>query len=377
MISKKVILVINSSSFISGAEISLIQYLRNLNELNVKILIVIPKTAQYLQLLPSNCEIIFLPLIWFERSINPFYLFKCLINVIFCSLKIIKIIRNREVDILYSNSIKSQIYGVFIKLLTKKKLIWHIRDNLKNDLLTRFLIKNSDKIICISEFIYLQLNISLTKKLLIYGGIDVDEWQPFNGYSHLKERLGILPETKIIAQIGQLTSWKNHFDFIKVANEIIQRCPKKVHFLIVGENLSGKEKKYKKQLETEIIRAGLERHFSFLGFIKNIKEIYAQIDVLVHPAIDEPFGRVVVEAMAMEKPIVAYNCGGPKEIIVNNQTGFLVKTYNYKAMTEKIIALLMDSELQIKLGKAGRLRVIEEFNLKDYVYNMEALFNSM
>jgi len=147
--------------------------------------------------------------------------------------------------------------------------------------------------------------------------------------------------------------------------------------LIVGDDLSGKEKRYKKQIETEILKAGLEKHFSFLGFIKDIKEIYAQIDVLVHPAINEPFGRAIIEAMAMGKPVVAYNCGGPKEIVINNKTGYLIEPYDYRGLAEKTLQLLESRELRIKFGKAGRTRVIEKFNIERYVKEMEEIFESI
>jgi glycosyltransferase involved in cell wall biosynthesis len=266
-----------------------------------------------------------------------------------------------------------------LKLITRKKAIWHVRDNIRNGLLNTFLIRFSDQIICISDHVYQQLKTPEKNKKLIYGGIDSNEWSPLNYTKNndLKISLGLSSEVKLVAQIGQLTFWKNHIDFIKAAAEIIQNYPINVHFLIVGDDLSGKEKEYKKQLKTEILKAGLENHFSFLDFVKDIKAIYAQIDVLVHTAIDEPFGRVFIEAMAMEKPVVAYACGGPKEIIVNNQTGYLVKPYDYKTIGEKVILLLKNEHLQIKLGKEGRKRVIEKFNLKDNICKIEALFESM
>ena len=97
----------------------------------------------------------------------------------------------------------------------------------------------------------------------------------------------------------------------------------------------------------------------------------------MHTAIDEPFGRVFVEAMAMEKPVVAYACGGPKEIIVNNQTGYLVKPYYFKAIGEKVILLLKNEKLHITLGTEGRKRVIEKFNINDNICKIETLFDNM
>jgi len=377
--TKKNILIICNTTFISGAELNLFQFLKYYDKKKYEIVLILPdKNIDFIDEL-IQCTVLRMPFIWFVRSFNPFYLIKCLINIIYCSFRIRKIIRDKKINIIYSNSVKSHIYGSLLKIITGKKVIWHVRDNIRNGPLDDFLITFSDKIICISDHVYQQIKTSKKNKELIYGGIDYNEWSPLNHTKNndLKISLGLTSEVKLVAQIGQLTSWKNNIDFIKAAAEIIQNYPINVHFLIVGDDLSGQEQIYKKQLNTEILKAGLEKHISFLGFIRDVKAIYAQIDILVHTAIDEPFGRVFVEAMAMEKPVVAYACGGPKEIIVNNQTGYLVKPYDFKAIGEKVILLLKNEKLHITLGTEGRKRVIEKFNINDNICKIETLFDNM
>lgn len=379
MNTKKNILIICNTTFISGAELNLFQFLKYYDKKKYEIVLILPdKSIDFIDEL-IQCTVLRMPFIWFVRSFNPFYLIKCLINVIYCTFRIRKIICDKKVNIIYSNSVKSHIYGSLLKIITGKKVIWHVRDNIRNGPMAHFLIWFSDKIICISDHIYQQLKTPKKNTELIYGSIDYNEWSPLNypKNNNLKSSLGLSSDVKLVAQIGQLTSWKNNIDFIKGAAEIIHNSPINVHFLIVGDDLSGKENIYKKQLNTEILKAGLGKHFSFLGFIKDVKAIHAQIDVLVHTAIDEPFGRVLIEAMAMEKPVVAYACGGPKEIIVNNQTGYLVKPYDFKAMGEKVILLLKNEKLQITFGMEGRKRVIDKFYMKDNICKIEALFDSM
>jgi glycosyltransferase involved in cell wall biosynthesis len=377
--TKKKILIICNAPFISGAEINLFQLLNYLDKKKYAIFLIVPNKVCGLNNDLVECSIIRLPFVWFVRSFNPFYLIKCLYSIIYCSFKIQKAIRKNNIDIIYSNSIKSHIYCIIPKIITGKKAILHIRDNLKNNILTKLLIKTSDKIICISNHIYSQINALPNKKILVYGGIDTNEWIPLRHFqkNDLTLKLGLTPETKIVTQISQITSWKNHFDFIKAAGNVVKNCTVKVHFLIVGDDLSGKEKKYKRKLKTELSKAGLEKHFSFIGFVQDIKQVYSQIDILVHPAINEPFGRVVIEAMAMGKPIIAYNCGGPKEIIAGNQTGYLVDIHDYNAIANKIILLLKDENLRVQLGKEGRERVIEKFNIKNSISDIEALIDNI
>jgi glycosyltransferase involved in cell wall biosynthesis len=150
-----------------------------------------------------------------------------------------------------------------------------------------------------------------------------------------------------------------------------------VHMLIVGDDLSGRERKYKNKLIRSVKELGLNDKISFSGHCDNIKEVINEIDILVHPAINEPFGRVLIEAMAMEKPVVAYNCGGPKEIIVNNETGFLIEPFDYRALTIKTKELIDNTDLRNSFGKAGRKRVIEYFNSERYIREMEEVFNGI
>jgi glycosyltransferase involved in cell wall biosynthesis len=225
----------------------------------------------------------------------------------------------------------------------------------------------------ISEAMFHDMRELTTNNRLIYGGVDIDYWKPD---IITCENIVIYNNTIKIANIGQLTRWKNNIDFINAAKLIYDKC-QNVEFLIIGEDLSGREKKYKKELYKLVNDLGLQNKIHFYGYREDIIDIMNNIDILVHTAKNEPFGRVLIEAMAMEKPVVAYNCGGPSEIIVNKATGFLVEPYNYRELAEKTMELVQDKELRLKFGKAGRQRVIEKFNIKRYVREMEKVFDNL
>ncbi len=374
---KKKILVICNAPGISGGEFSLFQFLEKINKNKYIIFIAISEKLQFTHIIPGYCRIINLPFIWFTFTLNPFVLLKYTINIIKNTIAISNIINENEIEVIYSNSIKSHIYGAFIKLILGKKTIWHIRDNLKNKLLGKALALWSDKIICISKLIYESNNVPKRKKELLYGGIDSNKWKPQTiKKSELRENLGLHPSVKLIAQISQVTSWKNHPDFIKAAQYVLKYHPD-VHFIIIGNCLNKKDNKYLNTLKNKIKKDSLNKYFTFLGFQKNIREIISQINILVHPAINEPFGRVIIEAMAMEKPVVAYNCGGPKEIIENNKTGFLIEPFNFISLGKTVNALLENDNLSITIGKAARIRIIEKFNITTHVKKMEEVFDNV
>ncbi len=362
----KNILFICNSYFISGAEISLFQLLEKGNYGDNCLLAVPQKLSPFQNI---QCKICKLPFVWFYKTYNPFRILKFIYSIVLSTIIIGKIVKNNNIDIIYTNSIKSSIYGVVAKIFTRKKLIFHVRDNQKFNNLYRFIIKKCDTIISISKYIFNQFPSNLEQNCLIYGGIDINYWKPDKPV-RLEDNKS---NTVIIGCIGQFTRWKNQIDFIRAA-KIINESGFNIEFLIAGEDLSGREKKYKNEIIQMVEDLNLISRIVFFGRINDIKNLTSQIDILIHPAIKEPFGRVLIEAMAMEKPVVAYNCGGPIEIIENEKTGYLVEPYNYQELAEKTLRLINDKELRNKMGKIGRQRVIERFNIERHVHEMEKVF---
>jgi glycosyltransferase involved in cell wall biosynthesis len=363
-VPQKKILVISNSARRSGAEVSMIQTLSLLDPQQFKIVVVLPHMVNYQSLFPGHWIVHKLPLIFFKRSINPIYLWRCCINIIFVSFKLNSLVHLYDIDIVYSNTIKASLYSAFTRSSARIKKIWHIRDSIKSRVVTSFLISRNDRLICNSHYILQQVNATNKEIYLIHGSIDVNEWQPPSiKDKSIKKRLGLNNEIKLVAQISQITSWKNQTDFIRVAKIIRDKYPH-VHFLIIGEIISSADATYKNELKREIEKLGLQHYISFLGFQKNIREVMPQIDILLHPAINEPFGRVVIEAMAMQKPVVAYRCGGLVEIIEQGKTGYLIEPHNVLGLAEKTLDLLKDEALGNMLGVAGRLRVNDMFNIR-------------
>jgi glycosyltransferase involved in cell wall biosynthesis len=372
MAEKKRILVICSSSFVSGAEHSLSDLIHGRMQSH-EFIVALPDSFD--ECFKINGQAVYyLPFKWFYNTWNPLRLFQFAMSMIKCSFQLARIIKEHQIDLIYANTTKANLYAITAKLYTKKKIVWQIRDNIKHNALNKILMKKSDMIIPVSLFIGLQVSCDESKKRLVYGGMDVKKWGPKTTRNKtLKKELQLPNDTMLIAQVGQLTRWKNQTDFIRAAG-LIRASRQKVHFLIIGDDLSKREEKYKQELIERVDQLGMTPHLTFLGQRKDIQEVLDQIDILIHPAIDEPFGRVLIEAMAMEKPVVAYNCGGPREIIVNNETGYLVEPYDYRALANKTMALIQDQELRDRFGKAGRERVIEKFNMERYVKEMEEVF---
>ncbi len=359
----KKILIISSSPFISGAEISLTQLLEKID------------TKCQLMLITGNVDyfnsIKVVDLVKVDSIIDKILWLQFLSQSLVINYKCFYKVGRFKPDFIYFNTTNSFLNFFWIGILFfKAKKIWHVRDVLKRKGVIKILSFFANVVVCNSIFICNQFKLT-SKKRVVYGGIDVDIYKPQKGISQGTRKK--LTKIKTVACIAQLTPWKNQIDFIKAA-QIIHKKNSDIKFLLIGDILNPKDTIYKKLLIEEIKNHNLNGIIELTGFQKNIVEGLSEIDVLIHPAIEEPFGRVLIEAMSMEVPIVAYKSGGPQEIIVNKETGYLVTPYDYELLATQAVKLLENDDLRLKLGQEGRKRVAKKFSIESYVDGMGKLF---
>lgn len=133
------------------------------------------------------------------------------------------------------------------------------------------------------------------------------------------------------------------------------------------------------ELKQLAVNLDLQRKIKFLGFIKNtdVPNAINKMDIFVVPSTEESFGVAAVEAMACEMPIVVSDAEGLKEVVVNNETGFVVPKKDYKAIAEKLKELILNENLRIEFGKNGRRRVLKLYNWNDNVKKMIKIYEEI
>jgi glycosyltransferase involved in cell wall biosynthesis len=120
---------------------------------------------------------------------------------------------------------------------------------------------------------------------------------------------------------------------------------------------------YLDDLRARIVRAGLSDRVTFAGFVADPVEIMREVDLVVHPADNESFGRVVVEAMAAGLPVVGVGGGGVAEIIQHGETGLLAEADDPESLASSIEQVARDESLARALGAAGRQRAMDHYSL--------------
>jgi glycosyltransferase involved in cell wall biosynthesis len=193
--------------------------------------------------------------------------------------------------------------------------------------------------------------------------VDLERFQPRPRSGYLHRELGLAPEADLVGTIGQICLRKGQDVFLRAATILSDKLPN-VHCLIVGERWSDKSES--RQFETDLHAAAtgpLAGRVHFVGYRSDVNRILGELSLLVHPARQEPLGRVLLEAAASGVPVVATDVGGTREISPpGSETARLVPPDDPEAMAAAVLRLMGDKGLRACLGAAARRRAAEAFD---------------
>jgi D-inositol-3-phosphate glycosyltransferase len=178
-----------------------------------------------------------------------------------------------------------------------------------------------------------------------------DEARTFFGLPHRGYTIGVL---------GRLDKLKGQHILLRAVPEVVRQHPE-VLFLIAGDETAG-EHGYKEYLMRLCQRLNIERYVQYIPFTDDVPRLMAALDVFILPSFSETFGLVVVEAMAMERPIIATNAGGLPEIITNGKTGLLIKPRDATEVAWAIHRVLSDAALRLSLGHLARVEALKRYD---------------
>jgi glycosyltransferase involved in cell wall biosynthesis len=179
--------------------------------------------------------------------------------------------------------------------------------------------------------------------------------------------------------IGHLTPWKGHEVFLEIARAVADRIPRS-RFVVVGGSIyeTHGHSGYPEALRQKTAALGLSDRVTFLGARDDVPDLLAALDVLVHPpTAPEPFGRVLAEAMAVGRPVVAARCGGIPEVVEDGVTGFLVPSADVGAFAAAVVRLLEDPALCRRLGHVGRRRAEARFGIEAHAAGVLEVYRAV
>jgi len=287
--------------------------------------------------------------------------------------------RARAAELLYANSQKAWVVAALVAWWDRKPVIWHLRDILSsrrfsalqrraaiflaNRVASRVLVNSAATG---EAFIAVGGRRDLLR--IVYNGIDEVPFEAVRDadVARLRRKLEI-GDGPLVGLFGRLAPWKGQH----VLLDALEQLPD-VHALLVGDALFG-EHEYRELLRERADRPLLRGRVKFLGYRTDVAELMKAVDVVVHTSTEpEPFGRVIVEAMLAERPVIATSGGGVDEIVAHGEDGLLVAAGDARALAHAIRLLAVDRDRARRLAAAGLRKATARFVARAMRDNIDA-----
>jgi glycosyltransferase involved in cell wall biosynthesis len=207
----------------------------------------------------------------------------------------------------------------------------------------------------------------------IYSGLEVE---PFLAAAACREaaraELGYRPEDIVVGKIARLFPLKGHEFLLRAAPAIVAAFPNG-QFLLVGDGVLCGE------LESQVARADLAKHFQFVGLVapERIPRLIAAMDIVVHVSLREGLARALVQALLVGRPVVSYDVDGAREVVSSGETGLLVPPKSIDELTAAVNRLAADPALRAQMGAEGRRRFADRFRHERMVDELHKLYERL
>jgi glycosyltransferase involved in cell wall biosynthesis len=313
------------------------------------------------------------------RSIRPFKDFKAFLSLVWLMFK-------ENPDIVHTHSSKAGILG---RLAAKIAGVPHIIHTPHGHVfyghfgpwtskvflrVEKIFSRFTDRMVALTDGEkndYINLSVCPPEKIIkIHSGVDIKHFIHRNGNRVEKRRsLGLNQNGAVIGFVGWLLPIKGP-DYLLKAMDYIWQAHPETSLVLVGKGDLDLD------LRAEALRKKINGKVKFLGWREDVDEILQIFDMLVLPSLNEGMGRVLVEAMAAAKPVVASRVGGIPDLVRDGQNGYLVAPADEKALAEGIIKLLDAPENAKEMGLRGQ-QYCQQFSLQAMIAKLDNLYSEL
>ncbi len=361
------VLYINHVSQMSGAEHSLLELLKAIPRDEVEPVVALPGEGLFEEKLKAiGIETVHAPLVRLKKSLKPKFLATAVLGVYRSAQQLARLVKEREISCIHSNSTSAHFVGGRVAKTTGKPAIWHVRDVASIPVGGKMLGRSATRIVAISHAVrdsLIRQGLPDDRMRVVHNGVDLCRFNPEADGSHIRQEHRVPTDGFVFGMLAQMVPWKRHDLFLSAAGEISTRYPQ-TRFWVVGDDLFGDHPDYVAALHRQVCSRGLANQVSFFGYRSEIPNIIAGMAAVVVPSDCEPFGRVVIEAMAMGKPVIATRAGGPMEIIEDGKDGILISPGAVGELSAAMDELVSEPQLGSRLGAAAREHVVGKFDIQ-------------
>lgn len=286
-----------------------------------------------------------------------------------------KVLERERPELLHSHSRRgADVLGGFAAYRAGVPAIVSRRiDHPESKLAARVRYRHFRRIIAISEHVAAVLResgVDPGRVTVIRSAVNSGRYQASPERARLAQELGIAGDAIAIAAAGQLIARKGHRYLLEAMSVVAPRMPG-AHLVIFGQG------SLEAELKAQAAALGLAEHVQFAGFREDLDGWLGAFDLLVHPALREGLGVVMLEAAAAGVPVVAFDVAGSREAVAHGESGLLVTPKDPGALAEAILRLAGDSALRERYAAAGRERMRREFSIEVMVNRHIRLYETV
>lgn len=349
------------------------------------------RAADHLFFAPGMIEHVFAP--W-SRPVErrdltapwPLKILRACANVLRAAAAIIRLsrqVKRDRYDVIFCNGTMANFTGGLLAALTGVPVVWHVLYTSVGPAIRGLheklaLGRNVKTVICVSRPTARQFGACPQKIRLIHDAIDIDEFDGRTSPPILRQELDLDERAVIFGSHGRILPRKGYVELIHAAHIVLDKLDAgaraNCHFVVVGDTPQDTRPNHLEECRALVRELRLASNVHFIGFRSAVTSYVADFDVAVVPSVyQDPLPLAVLEAMAMAKPVMAFDVGGMAEMIEDNVSGRLApgSPPDVAALADACLGYLADAGMRQRHGAAARRRVEREFNARTHARLIE------
>lgn len=384
--SRLTVLYVNHTARVSGGELSLLDLLRHVPE-RIRPVVACPPGELARRVTALGVRVVAIPETDLSLRLGLRSTTRGVVQMVRMAGAVRRAAARVGAGLIHANSLRAGLVAVAGGVRGGPPLLVHARDRLPDGRLTglilRLIARRAQAIVGNSAFTvepFLRAGGRATTTI-VHSPVDLRRFRPVSmGLEDARRALGVEADTSLLAVVGQLTPWKAQDDAIRATAILAERIPEIVLLVVGSAKFTSADTRYdnvayEARLHELVASLRVTENVRFLGERQDVEAILVAADLVLVPSWSEPFGRVVIEAMAMGTPVMATDRGGPTEIITPGIDGFLLRPRDPQRWADGAEELLRSPDLRARVGGSARKRA-QAFSVERHADALLAVYEA-
>ncbi len=292
----------------------------------------------------------------------------------------VSFLREHEIDLVsLNNSITRHHDWIIATALTGTPCIVHERGLPRYNAVDGFFGRRVALIAAMSRWIgraMVEQGVSADNIRVMYDGLDPAAFTVAESSDEVRHAWNVRPDQPVVGIVGNVRHWKGQEVVVRALIDVVERHPDVVCFFVGAATVE--DKPYMDGIEALIAKAGIRANVRFTGYQANVPSLVVLMRFLIHASVEpEPFGMVVLEAMAMRKAVVGSRAGGVVEMVIEGETGYTFPPGDAQALAGHMLDLLGDPAKADRMGERGHQRLVSHFSVQHYMATVHDAYEAV